>query len=407
VDDVVYVTATPPWPTTSGGRLRTAENVSALARIRPTHLIVLPPDDVVVTPPALPGLASLVVRPVRRPRLARRLVGRGMALARGEHPYLRRWLAAGGGSALRADVDRIGARVVILEFPFYPTTAELLRGPARSIVADVADDRIAVARQTARLARSRRTRWLARLDLAALSRSERGLGRLDQVWFAAGADARRARQAQPGLDVRTIPNVVDVEHLASIAAVEPRLARSVAFLGAFDYPPNETAGLRFAERIVPRLRADGRPARLALIGRSPTERIRRAAALARIDLLADVPDAAKALAGFAVLVAPLESGSGTRLKILEAAALGVPVVSTPIGAADLELEPDVEILIGASDDELAAAVGRLWDEPVVAERISAAARHAVRLRYGRDALEAALEAALRDVPGAASRTDSV
>jgi glycosyltransferase involved in cell wall biosynthesis len=294
-------------------------------------------------------------------------------------------------------VDRLDPRVVILEFPFYPFAAGPLRSAGRTIVADIADDRIAVAHEVVHGSRSRKVRWRWRLDAPALGRSERAIELLDQVWFAAERDARAASRDHPGLDVRTIPNIVDVDHLAGIGASATPTSRSAAFIGAYDYAPNENAGLRFAERIAPRLKSNSEAGRLALVGRAPTARIRAAASAAGIELLADVADSATTLAGFSVMVAPMEGGSGTSLKLLEAAALGVPIVSTRPGVAGLDLVDGRDILIAETDGAIAEAIDSLWADSQLAGRLRASAQATVRARYGPAALESALRAALPEI----------
>jgi glycosyltransferase involved in cell wall biosynthesis len=81
---------------------------------------------------------------------------------------------------------------------------------------------------------------------------------------------------------------------------------------------------------------------------------------------------------------PLRSGGGSRLKILEAAASGVPVVSTTVGAEGLELLPDREILIADTPAAFADSILRLLREPDLRRRLGAAAREKVVARYGWD-----------------------
>lgn len=388
---IVYVTATLPWPSTSGGHLRTAANLGALSAMAATHLVAFPLAPGVAACP--PSLASLRVVPLARPPAPARVAYRLAATARRSHPYLERFRRRGGLEALRRMLDEIRPAVVVLEYPFYPSIAVALAAPGRHFVADVADDRILLARQAAAGAASARARVRALLDLPPLLASERHLDRLEQVWFAGPHDAERARRRFVGLDVRVVPNVVDAERLSAIRRPPPR-ARSVAFLGSFDYAPNEVAALRFARGIVPRLRAGEPDATFGLIGRRPTRAVRSAAAGSRIELHADVPDAADVLARYQVMVVPLAIGSGTRLKILEALAAGIPVVSTTVGMAGLELEVGREILVADDDTGLAEAVRSVWVTPQLAARLSRAGREAVLARYSDIALERSVRAAL-------------
>ena len=397
---IVYVTATLPWPATSGGQLRTAANLTALAGLAPTHLAAFPFDFREATPPV--DLASTTVVRLSPPGLLARIGYRIAATADAGHPYLVRFGRRGGLAALRRLLDRVQPAVVILEYPFYPSVALALAAPGRRFVADVADDRVLLARQAATGATGWTTRARALLDLPPLLASERAIDRLEQAWFAGAPDAHGARRRFPGLDVRVIPNAVDVEALAAVHRPPPT-PLSAAFLGSFDYPPNEQAALRFAGSIAPRLRRWEPTAELGLIGRSPTPAVCRAASAARLTLHADVPDAAAVLARHQVMVVPLTMGSGTRLKIVEALATGIPVVSTSLGMAGLDLRPGEDLLIADDDNGLAEAVLSVWRLPGLADRLAAAGRQAVVERYSLRTLRAAIADALEGLGGQTAR----
>lgn len=386
---VTYVTASLPWPVTSGGHLRTLANLAALSAIAPTHLIAFPfgPGG----SPSLP-LASTLIHPVRSARAGEKLRNRVTSGLSGTNPYLERFRRQGGLSVLTRALDGTRSTIVVLEYPFYPTIARVLRSSARRFVGDIADDRIALARQTAMHAQPR-ARVRAVLDLASLMISERGLADLDQAWFASDRDAETARRRFPGLDVRTIPNVVDARRLVE-AEWPPATPLSAAFLGSLDYAPNEIAARRFIDSIVPRLRQVEPTCRLAIIGRAPPPGLRAAAASMAVEVLGDVDDAMQTLSGFEVMVVPVAVGSGTRLKILEALASGVSVVSTTVGMAGLELVPDEHLLRADIDSEIAELVVRLWRSPELRARMSAAGRAAVLSRYSHESLERRLRDAL-------------
>lgn len=403
---IVYVTSVPPWPTRSGGQIRTVANLDALSRLAAVHLMVFPFDPIRGDfDTSGVRLASTSVHPLVRPGPAGVIRDRFRAMAHLSHPYLVRWARAGGSDLLAERVAETGAGIVVLEAPFYPYAAEALHSPRPFIVADAADDRIAASTGLIRFGPGLKIRIRAILNYPFDVLSERRLGAVDQVWFVRTSDARRATVRHPGLDARVVPNVVDESRLAEIAAAsQPPARRSAAFLGAYDYAPNEVAGLRFARGIGPALRRAAPDAILSLIGRNPTKSIRRAALAAGVELLGDVPDAAVTLRRFAVLVAPLASGAGSKVKILEALALRVPVVTTPIGTAGLDLEDGVHVLLGRTDTELAAATVRLWDDPVLAGSLAAAGAARVRERYSLEAharqVADALAIAVADVPHA-------
>jgi glycosyltransferase involved in cell wall biosynthesis len=155
----------------------------------------------------------------------------------------------------------------------------------------------------------------------------------------------------------------------------------VFFVGDLTWPPNADAVRHFSREIWPRVRGGAPSARAEILGRGG-----RAGLVAgeSISLLGEGADTRPHWARAAVAVVPLRSGGGSRLKILEAAASGVPVVSTTVGAEGLELLPDREILIADTPAAFADSILRLLREPDLRRRLGAAAREKVVARYGWD-----------------------
>ena len=94
-----------------------------------------------------------------------------------------------------------------------------------------------------------------------------------------------------------------------------------------------------------------------------------------------VPDLGRCLRQSAVLVVPLLSGSGMRVKILEAFARGIPVVSTTIGVEGIDAEPGEHLLVADRPEDFARAVRRVLDDPAEAARLAGAARRLIEERY--------------------------
>jgi glycosyltransferase involved in cell wall biosynthesis len=117
-----------------------------------------------------------------------------------------------------------------------------------------------------------------------------------------------------------------------------------------------------------------------IVGRDPAPAI-RALASARICVTGTVADVRPFYDAAIAAVAPMHSGSGTRLKILEAMAAGVPVVSTRLGAEGIDVENDVQILLAETGPELVAAVDRVVTSTETRERLAAAARALVAQAY--------------------------
>jgi glycosyltransferase involved in cell wall biosynthesis len=199
------------------------------------------------------------------------------------------------------------------------------------------------------------------------------LNSADLVLSVSEADALklRGRRADP----RVIPNGVDA---AAIPFREPGEApgRTLLFMGPLDYRPNADAVRFLVSRVFPAIRRRVPDARLRLIGRG-TDRIRGDG----VDALGYVPDVGEELRRADALLVPMRMGSGTRLKVLEAMASGVPVVSTPLGTSGIDAEPGIHALVGQTAAQLADASTRALEDRTVARSIAHAARALVEQRY--------------------------
>lgn len=161
-------------------------------------------------------------------------------------------------------------------------------------------------------------------------------------------DAEALRRLVPGVRVSVIPNGVDPEEFSPQPVVpEPY---SLVFIGSFTYHPNVDAMVSFCRDVLPRIRAAIPEARLSIVGRHPSPEVKALERLRGVDVTGRVPDVRPHLSRAAVVIVPLHVGSGTRLKILEAMAMGKPVVSTSIGAEGLDVRPghDLEVADGVA-----------------------------------------------------------
>jgi glycosyltransferase involved in cell wall biosynthesis len=133
----------------------------------------------------------------------------------------------------------------------------------------------------------------------------------------------------------------------------------ILFLGSLDWRPNLDAVDQLLNTIFPAVRARQPSARLCLVGRNPPESLRtRVAEASGVELHASVPDVRPFLARSAVMVVPLRIGGGSRLKILEAFAAGLPVISTRVGAEGLRVSDGVHL---AAVDHLGQMAARILD----------------------------------------------
>ena len=114
-----------------------------------------------------------------------------------------------------------------------------------------------------------------------------------------------------------------------------------------------------------------------IVGRNPATAVKKLGSLPGLHVVGTVEDIRPHLQSCDFMVVPLRAGGGTRIKIFEAMAMGVPVVSTTIGAEGLPVTHGENILIANSDQELADACLTLLTNPALAKNISSAARKKV------------------------------
>lgn len=166
------------------------------------------------------------------------------------------------------------------------------------------------------------------------------------------------RSRSPSAPIEIVRNGVDSVHFAA-STTGSRTRSDLLFVGRMDYHANVDAILSFVRRVWPLIRLQRPELRLMVIGANPDPEIlalRRAPNIEVVGAVDDVrPYYDKALAA----LAPLRIGGGTRLKILEAMAAGVPVISTTLGAEGLEATPGREIIVADSADAYAGAVASL------------------------------------------------
>lgn len=230
------------------------------------------------------------------------------------------------------------------------------------------------------LAQNERRPWM-RLATRRIARSMRKwevaqLNACDALVAITEADAREFRALGCTRPIRVVPG--GVERVENVSGVK---AGTFYFLGSLDYRPNQEAAVWIARELRPRLEARHCRAALHVAGSRPPRSIRTVLASAGVPLHADVPDAAAFARPMSSMIVPLFSGSGMRLKIVEAMALGKAVIATRLAAAGLEVEDGTHIILADDADAFAAAVERLSADPSLAEAIGDRARTIVRERY--------------------------
>ncbi len=367
----------PPHPTRDGLAIRNYHLLQALAeRFRVRAFALRDPErayegefppgvdaELVTQAPrrrrrAGAALASLLAGGAYSERLYRsgRLARRVSSLARREEP---RWIVAQSYHVAPAALA-CGAAGVPVWIDFHNLDSEIWE-------------------RTAGTATSAIVRRFARIQAPRVRALERRLASA-----AAGVSCVSPRDASGLLALRAatrplvVPNGVDLSRYALRSGAVG--GEQVLFVGDLSWPPNAEGVRWFAREVWPRVEQARPAARAEILGRSAPRDLARLAS-SRLSFVGDRGDTRPHWAAASVAVVPLLAGGGTRLKILEAAACGVPVVATPIGAEGLAFAPEREIRLGEDPGAFAGAVVELLADPAASLRQALAARARVEALY--------------------------
>jgi glycosyltransferase involved in cell wall biosynthesis len=224
-------------------------------------------------------------------------------------------------------------------------------------------------------------RWLLyRFEQLKMLRFERRLLESGATCVVASEeDARYLRGLAPGTRLAVVPNGVDTEHFA--LAKENGVSLDLVFVGNMAYPPNRDGVLFFYRQVFPAVLSNCPEARLVVVGKNPAADILALRKDRSVVVTGYVDDVRPYLAGAAVVICPVRFGAGTRIKILEAMAVGRAVVSTAIGCEGLEVTAGEDIMIADDPGEMAAVIVDLLRDREKARRIGLKAAETVRRKY--------------------------
>lgn len=199
-----------------------------------------------------------------------------------------------------------------------------------------------------------------------------------------------------GKGIFVVPNGVD----PALLDYEPpaKTPGTIIFTGALTYKPNYYAALDLCREILPTVRAELGDVRLRITGNIGN--VDTAPFMADgVEFTGYVPDLRPVLGAASALVVPLRFGGGTRIKILEAMAIGTPVVSTPMGAEGIDAQDGAHLLLGDSPSDVARQTCRLLSEPDLGVTLARNARNLVRERYQWTAIAGRFELIFSDREG--------
>lgn len=364
-----------PFPPDNGSKMRIYNLLRALAQRHAITLLSFVGPGEPIQPDGLKGICEVIRTVPWRPYQPRRwkaLLGlfspRPRFLVDTDSPAMRRLLQE---ELARRDYDviigsEIGAAVYVAE----------VRGRAKLF------EDAEVGGYPSRLQASQGLRRLRHtLTWAKHRRFLRGLiARFDACTVVSEVERRWLVAIGVSPDrLALIPNGVDLGWYSGVEPVPQ--PDTLIFNGALTYFANYQAMAYFLERIYPLIRAECPQVRLLITGRTEGVPLAGLRADESVTFTGYVPDIRPLVAGSSVCIVPLLEGGGTRLKILEAMALGTPVVATSKGAEGLEVVPGEHILIADDPAEFARHTLALLRDAGLRARLAAQARACVQARY--------------------------
>ena len=200
----------------------------------------------------------------------------------------------------------------------------------------------------------------------------------DGAVFTSQADLDVMRAPFPEKPACVVPNGVDAEYF-SPSDDEPERS-TVVFTGSINYRPNTDAVAYFIKEVMPQLLRLKPSAKFVVVGQGAPDSLLRMAD-ANVEFTGAVPDVRPYVARAAVVIAPLRVGSGTRLKILEALAMGKPVVTTTIGCEGLSVVDGEHLVVADDPQPFAEAVARLMTDRKLATELGRSGRALIERDY--------------------------
>lgn len=385
----LFLTAESPYPMVGGGALRSASVLGYLLQKYETDVICFrQPEAAPVDWPAIAALQNVrswreIVLPVHGRSALERSLRNARRAVNGVPPLVDRFAGFSGqvGEALGAE----RYDVAVVEHFWCATYAPQLRPHCGRLVLDLHNLESLWHERCARVLNP----LVAPIHHAfarAAARMERELlPQFDLILATSKQECHSVADRFPALRTTVVPNTLQWRERPSL-----RKEPSIVFSGNMDYLPNQKAVRHFARAIWPEVRRHNPGLHWKILGKAAAKVLPLVGSTSNVTILSDPEDAMIEIARSQAAVVPLTTGTGTRLKIIEAWSAGCPVVSTPIGAEGLDYQDGVNILIEESAKRFAQAVLRVVEDRSLAESLANAGRSRFEESYSWNSAWAAL-----------------
>jgi polysaccharide biosynthesis protein PslH len=359
-----------PYPPHGGGALRTTSIAEYLRGRYELDMVVFAQQG-----DPEPAGASSTIRLPRHSRSTTARASRNLVrLVRGAPPLMDRF--AGCEEQIERAIGDRRYEVAILEHFWTAPYFELVARRAERVILDLHNiESVWLEREAGGSAGPKRVAFERWAEVCRRLEADL-LPRFSSVLVTSEADAAKVQGLAPGVRVVVYPNAIPL-----VPQPECERRNAIVFSGNLEYEPNRRAVDYFSRSIWPAV-ADCHPElEWHLVGRNP-EAVRAAVSKSpRVRVVGVVEDAVGELARYRAAVVPVLTGSGTRLKIIEAWAAGTPVVSTTLGAEGLEVGSGTYLLLADDPFPFVNQIGRVLDDPVLAQSLASSGRQLYEQRF--------------------------
>jgi sugar transferase (PEP-CTERM/EpsH1 system associated) len=386
---ILFLAQRVPYPPDRGDKITTYHEICHLGR---THEVVVAcladgPDDLHHVDALRPWVAAIDAVPLSRARAHRRalaalMTGVPLTVAYFNEPQLHARVQA------RLRQQRFDA-ILVYSSGMAQFVEKFDRIPRIMQFADLDSQKW---QQFARWSRPP-SQWLYRLEARRLLCYERRLAaRFDHSVVCTAAERMDFERLIPGRPVTCVGNGTDLEYFAPRhGAKQPH---SIVFTGIMDYLPNVDGAVWFCRDILPLIRARVHTATVTICGARPAPAVEALRQIPGVTVTGRVPDVRPFLATASVAVVPLRMARGIQNKLLEAMAMGLPVVATSCAFNGVEAPPEVHALVADEPEPFAAAVARVLTNDLLRTQLGLAARACMERNYRWETQLARLDALL-------------
>jgi len=232
----------------------------------------------------------------------------------------------------------------------------------------------------------------------------RHFGNVADLIFISPVDRDSARRNCPKSTIWVVPNGVDTEYFNTRTYTQ-KVSHQLLFTGVMEYAPNHDAIMYFLDQILPHIRQEVPDVSLVVAGRNPLPALQnRVQGDPHIQLTGYVEDIRPYFEASSVYIAPLRSGAGMKNKVLEAWAMGIPVVATPVSCSGIAIKPGKNILLADAPETIAERVLELLRDPALRTSLAQEGRQTAEAHYSWKVQTGRLEEILYQ---ALSRAESV